>query len=634
MVRPRSSGRRCAFESLEDRQMLAGDVTAKISGGKLVIKGDSLANGITIAAGSTAGTVVVTGVTAGGSATTVNSGTTAVTLSGFTGGLKLDMKGGDDSVTITGLTVTGDAKLEGGRGNDTFDVSGSTFHGALTTNLGDGNDTLTFDSTTVSGKAKFKGRSGNDDATITDSTFSKLSVSLGRGDDKLTMSGTTATVDTKLNGRHGTNTFTNSGDNTLASLTVKHFNETTGTPPANSDVSLNTVSPISENGKAALTGSFTDTDLTDAHTATINWGDPNNTVNSTFTVPATSSLTVGQTITSTTDATVLTISSISANQVNFSVQHQYLNDGVGTGNTTNSDTSTITVTVTGGGGFNESGTTTVVVNDVAPVVALNAVSNISENSSATLTGTVTDIGLLDAHAIVINWADPNLTASSTFSVPGIQNAAGTATLTVGQTFTSTTDAAVLTITSIDTTTGKVGFSVQHRYLDDGPAVGNSTSSDSSTISVSATDLDGQSGANQTTFTVNDVAPTIALNQISNIAVNGTATLSGTITDIGVLDEHPLLVDWGDGNSVQIQIPAILSPSGTATLTVGQTIASTTDSTAVVTITSIDGATGKVGFSIQHKYTAAGASIPIAVVVRDDDANTNSATTSITVSSTS
>src|SRR6476646_5579077 len=105
MVRPRVSGRRCSFESLEIRQMLAGDVTAKIANGNLVIKGDSLANGITIAAGTTAGTVVVTGVNAGGAATNVNGTSNgAVTLSGFAGGLKIDMKGGDDTVTITGLT--------------------------------------------------------------------------------------------------------------------------------------------------------------------------------------------------------------------------------------------------------------------------------------------------------------------------------------------------------------------------------------------------------------------------------------------------------------------------------------------------------------------------------------------------
>src|SRR5262249_382962 len=113
MMRRRSGGRRCAFESLENRQMLAGDVTAQIHNGNLRIKGVDLDNGITLAAGATTGTVVVTGVTAGGSATTVNGGTTAVTLSGFTGKLKIDMEDGNDNVAVTGLTIAGKAKIKG-----------------------------------------------------------------------------------------------------------------------------------------------------------------------------------------------------------------------------------------------------------------------------------------------------------------------------------------------------------------------------------------------------------------------------------------------------------------------------------------------------------------------------------------
>ena len=439
------------------------------------------------------------------------------------------------------------------------------------------------------------------------------------------MSGTTATVDTKLNGRSGTNTFANNGNNSLASLTVKHFNETTAT----NSVSLNAVQAISENGKAALTGNFTDSDLTSSHTATVNWNDPNNPVSSTFTVPGTSTLTAGQTLTSSTDSAVLTISSISGGQVNFSVQHQYLNDGAAPGNATNSDTSTITVTVTSGASFHGSGTTTVTVNNVVPAVALNAVTGVVENTSATLTGTYTDIGLLDGHSMAINWGDPNNSTASTFSVPAIQNAAGTATLTNGQTFNSTTDSAVLTITSIDTTTGKVGFSVQHQYLDDGVSPGNATASDTSTISVSVTDLDGQSGANTTSVTISDAAPSVVLNPVSNIAVNGTATLTGTFTDVGLLDQHPILVDWGDNSTPQFLVPAIRNAAGTATLTVGQMINST-DNTAVLTVTSFNSTTGQVGFSIPHTYTAAGTNIPIGVAVLDDDTLTNSASTSVTV----
>src|SRR6188508_563541 len=105
MARPRGIGRRCLFESLEDRRLLAGDVTARISHGNVVIKGDNFANGIAITAGASAGQIVITGVNAGGSATRVNGTSNgAITLSGFTGKLTIKMKSGDDRVSITGIT--------------------------------------------------------------------------------------------------------------------------------------------------------------------------------------------------------------------------------------------------------------------------------------------------------------------------------------------------------------------------------------------------------------------------------------------------------------------------------------------------------------------------------------------------
>ena len=69
MNRRRRSFRSLSFELLEDRRLLAGDVTAQIIRGDLVIHGDHADNGITITAGTAAGTVVITGVNAGGAAT-------------------------------------------------------------------------------------------------------------------------------------------------------------------------------------------------------------------------------------------------------------------------------------------------------------------------------------------------------------------------------------------------------------------------------------------------------------------------------------------------------------------------------------------------------------------------------------
>ena len=155
---------------------------------------------------------------------------------------------------------------------------------------------------------------------------------------------------------------------------------------------------------------------------------------------------------------------------------------------------------------------------------------------------------MDAHTVTVNWADPNNGSASTFAVNAIQNAAGTATLNVGDTFSSSTDGAVLTITSIDTVTGQVGFSVQHQYLDDGLAPGNGTVSDVSTIGVTVADDDAQSGVGNATVTVHNVAPAVTLDSVADINENGVATLTGSYTDIGLLDAHTVTVNWADPNN--------------------------------------------------------------------------------------
>src|SRR2546427_9671997 len=92
MTRHLESGHRCAFETLEDRCMLAGNVTAQIVKGNLVIKGDNVDNQITIT--STA----VTGV-----GTMVNGGASFAIPASFAGSIKMDLKGGTDTATITSL---------------------------------------------------------------------------------------------------------------------------------------------------------------------------------------------------------------------------------------------------------------------------------------------------------------------------------------------------------------------------------------------------------------------------------------------------------------------------------------------------------------------------------------------------
>ena len=90
------------------------------------------------------------------------------------------------------------------------------------------------------------------------------------------------------------------------------------------------------------------------------------------------------------------------------------------GNNTISDVSNIGITVADDDAQSSSTTTTVTVHNVTPAVALNVVSDINENGIATLTGAYTDIGLLDAHTVTIDWGDPNNGLDSTFAVNAIR----------------------------------------------------------------------------------------------------------------------------------------------------------------------------------------------------------------------
>jgi hypothetical protein len=297
------------------------------------------------------------------------------------------------------------------------------------------------------------------------------------------------------------------------------------------------------------------------------------------------------------------------------------------------------VTDSDGGGNLAS--TSLTIENAQPSVALNSVYDIVEGDGIELAGIFADASLLDAHTLAIDWAAP-VAYTSTFELPAIRNAAGAATLSVGNTFNSSTDSAVLTITSVEPSLGLVGFSVEHRYLDDGYSPGDSISSNYNTIAVNVTDDDFGANTALTSFYVNDIAPLVTLNSVPDISENEFAAVSGSYTDIGLLDGHSVSIAWDDPNAISntssFSVPAIQDSSGGSTLNVDDTFISSSDG-AVLTITSIDGATGQVGFSVQHQYLNDGLApgndsfinqFTIGVTVTDDDFQSGSNFTSVTV----
>src|SRR3954453_14854076 len=126
--------RRCSFEALENRRLLAGDVKVTLVGGNLSVKGDAADNNIVITASGVSGVA--------GTSTTINGGTGSFALSAPLSKLSVDMGAGNDNLTINGLTVKGKATVKLGKGDDSFLIQNTTITGKLQIHNGKGHDTV------------------------------------------------------------------------------------------------------------------------------------------------------------------------------------------------------------------------------------------------------------------------------------------------------------------------------------------------------------------------------------------------------------------------------------------------------------------------------------------------------------
>src|SRR6185295_9178946 len=94
-----------------------------------------------------------------------------------------------------------------------------------------------------------------------------------------------------------------------------------------------------------------------------------------------------------------------------------------------------------------------------------------------------------------------------------------------------------TNTTLPLAAGVLTYSSSHTYLDD-------DADDTYTITVTVTDDDTGSTSTTKSITVNNVAPVLSdVATAGTINENGTATLTGTITDPGIKDTFTLTVDW-------------------------------------------------------------------------------------------
>jgi hypothetical protein len=167
------------LESLEARQMLAGDVLVSVVNGTLEVEGDGEANKVLIAAGAEAGAFVVTGL----DNTTLEGESDPITVTGVRN-IRVDLGDGDDLAALVGADVRGKVAIDAGDGADRVLVG--TGEGV------DELDGLLPDDVSVEirGSLKIETDGGADEVAVDATASSKLSIDTGDDDDLVSLGST------------------------------------------------------------------------------------------------------------------------------------------------------------------------------------------------------------------------------------------------------------------------------------------------------------------------------------------------------------------------------------------------------------------------------------------------------------
>lgn len=157
-VRP-ATPRRFGIESLEDRQLMAGNVDVTLSNGNLLLTGDNLGNGVQIRQIS-ANKLAVVGIKQAGANTSIN-GSGFQVFSGVTGSVTFNMNGGNDQVDV--INGQGFFATQPGLPSTFQPVD---FARNVTMNMGDGSDLVHLEDADVNGGLRIDGGFDNGADTI------------------------------------------------------------------------------------------------------------------------------------------------------------------------------------------------------------------------------------------------------------------------------------------------------------------------------------------------------------------------------------------------------------------------------------------------------------------------------------
>jgi hypothetical protein len=175
-----NTSRQARFESLENRNMMAGNVTTAVVGGILALGGDNSSNYLVVHQIGT-NRIQVQGI-----ATTIRvngQSYNSYTFNNVTG-LLAELGGGNDTLTMYDTTLNSgiDALLESG--NDVLNFTNIKAVGGVAIDAGSGNDAVALSRITANNGVAVQMRSGNDAlAMATVNANDGVAVSLGDGND-------------------------------------------------------------------------------------------------------------------------------------------------------------------------------------------------------------------------------------------------------------------------------------------------------------------------------------------------------------------------------------------------------------------------------------------------------------------
>lgn len=202
----------------------------------------------------------------------------------------------------------------------------------------------------------------------------------------------------------------------------------------------------------------------------------------------------------------------------------------------------------------------VVVANVDPTVEISMDNDIDEADTASLVLTLTEPGALDTLELSIDWDDGS------------------------------------PLETVSVMLGSTIVGVYHDYPDDDPT---GTPYDEYLISVTVVDKDGGSGSDNIVLTVRSVAPVVSIDSMVQpnpffiLPLIHELEFHASFTDVGLLDTHSVVWDWGDGET---DIGTVSVPGGT-TLSATHTYSEPGTYTVTLTVTDDDTVAGSDTFEV-------------------------------------